>query len=92
MTHPTLPLYDPPHPQHDPPYLTQPHPCMTHLTPPRMTHPMPLVEFENSQMDMSGCVWVGESFLRNDKWQIKLLSEFISILHSTFYEWLKLKK
>ena len=25
---------------------------------------------------MAGCVWVGESFLKNDKWQIQLLSEF----------------
>ena len=48
--------------------------------------------FENSQMDMRQCVWVGEGFLKNDKWQIKLLSEFFSNSHSTFYEWLKLKK
>ena len=33
-----------------------------------------------------------ESFLRNDKSQIKLLSRFFSNLHSTFYKWLKLKK
>ena len=26
---------------------------------------------------MGGCVWVEESFLRNDKWQIKLLSQLI---------------
>ena len=32
--------------------------------------------FENSWMDMRGCVWAGESFLNHDKWQIKLLSEF----------------
>ena len=44
--------------------------------------------FENSQMDMRGCVWVGESFLSHDKWQIKLLSEFFPNSHSTFYEWL----
>ena len=25
-------------------------------------------------MDVRGCVWVGESFLSHDKWQIKLLS------------------
>ena len=24
--------------------------------------------------DMRGCVWVGQSLLRNDKWEIKLLS------------------
>ena len=41
---------------------------------------------------MRGCVWVEESFLWNDKWQIKILSEFISSSHSTFYKWLKLKK
>ena len=34
---------------------------------------------ENSQMNMRGCVWVGESFLSHDKWQIKLLSEFFPI-------------
>ena len=38
------------------------------------------------------CLWVGESFLRNDKWQIKILSELFSNSHSTFNEWLKLKK
>ena len=27
-------------------------------------------------MDTRGCVWVGETFLSHDKWQIKLLSEF----------------
>ena len=40
-------------------------------------------------MDMGGCVWIGESFLWNDKWQIKLLSELFSNSHSTFYEWFK---
>ena len=40
-------------------------------------------------MDMGGCVWIGESFLWNDKWQIKLLSELLSNSHSTFYEWFK---
>ena len=40
-------------------------------------------------MDMRGCVWVGESFLSHDKWQIKLLSEFFPNSHSTFYEWLQ---
>ena len=39
--------------------------------------------FEILQMDIGGCVWVGESFLRNDKWQIKLLSQFYPNLHST---------
>ena len=38
------------------------------------------------------CVWVGKSFLWNDKWQIKLLSELFSNSLSTFYNWLKLKK
>ena len=28
-----------------------------------------LYGFKSSQMDMRGCVWMGESFLRNDKWQ-----------------------
>ena len=42
--------------------------------------------FENSQMDMRGFIWVWESFFNNDKWQIKLLSEFLckftfNILH-----------
>ena len=40
--------------------------------------------FKNSQMDMRGCVWVGESFLSHDKWQIILLSEFFPNSHSTF--------
>ena len=31
---------------------------------------------ENSWMDIWGWVWVGESFLSHDKWEIKLLSEF----------------
>ena len=35
--------------------------------------------FKDSQMDMRGCVWVEESFLWNDKWQIKLLSQFFPI-------------
>ena len=47
---------------------------------------------KSSQIDMRGYVWVPESFLRNDKWQVKLLSEFFYNLHSTFYEWLKLEK
>ena len=44
--------------------------------------------FENSQMDMRGFVWVGESLLSLDKWWIILLSEFLCNSHSTFYEWL----
>ena len=36
--------------------------------------------------------WKHESFSSHDKWQIKLLSEFLCKSHSTFYEWLKLKK
>ena len=48
--------------------------------------------FENSQMVSRGCVWVGESFSSHDKWQIKLLSEFLYKSHSTIYEWFKLKK
>ena len=40
--------------------------------------------FENSWMDMRGCVWVGESFSSHDKWEIKLLSEFFPNSHSTF--------
>ena len=32
------------------------------------------------------CNEVGESFLNHDKWQIKLLSEFLCKSHSTFYE------
>ena len=39
--------------------------------------------FENSWMDTKGCVWVGESFLSHDKWQIKLVSEFFPNSHST---------
>ena len=34
----------------------------------------------------------GQSFLWNDKWQIKLLSELFSNALSIFHEWLKLKK
>ena len=48
--------------------------------------------FKNSWMHTRECLWVGESFLRNDKWQIKILSEFFSNSDSTFYKWLKLKK
>ena len=36
----------------------------------------------NSQMDIWGCVWVDESFLSHDKWQRKLLSDFLQF---TFY-------
>ena len=43
--------------------------------------------FKNSQMDMGGLVWVGESLLNLDKWWIILLSEFLCNSHSTFYEW-----
>ena len=39
-------------------------------------------------MDAREYVWVGESFFNNDKWQIKLLSEFLCNSHSTFYKWL----
>ena len=43
--------------------------------------------FENSQMDMREFIWVGESSLSHDKWQIKLLSEFLcnSLQHFTNY-------
>ena len=44
--------------------------------------------FKNSRMDMRGSVWVGESFSSHDKWQIKLLSEFLYKSHSIFNEWL----
>ena len=47
---------------------------------------------EYTWMDMRECVWVGKSFLWNDKWQIKLLSELFSNSLSTFNNWLKLKK
>ena len=40
--------------------------------------------FENSQMVLSGCVWVGESLLNHDKWQIKLLNEFFPIHNQHF--------
>ena len=30
-------------------------------------------------MDMRGFVWVGESLLNLDKWELKLLSEFFPI-------------
>ena len=33
--------------------------------------------FKNSQMDMRGCVWLGESFSSHDKWHIKLFSKFL---------------
>ena len=33
-----------------------------------------------------GYVWIGESLLRNVKWQIKLLSQFFSNSHSTFLQ------
>ena len=44
--------------------------------------------FKNSQKDKKGSVWIGESFSSHDKWQIKLLSEFLYNSHSTFNEWL----
>ena len=44
--------------------------------------------FKNSWIVLRGCVWVGESFLNHDKWQIILLSEFFPNSHSTYYEWL----
>ena len=40
----------------------------------------------NSQMDMRGCVWVEESFLSHDKWEIKnywAIFFTIHILHFT---------
>ena len=37
--------------------------------------------FENSWMDTRGCVWVGESFLNHDKWQIKLLKWIFFPIH-----------
>ena len=44
-------------------------------------------------MDMRQCVWVGDGFLKNDKWEIKLLSEYFSNSHiQPIYEFLKLKK
>ena len=39
-----------------------------------------------------GMCMSGEGFLKNDKRQINLLSEDFFKSHSTFYEWLKLKK
>ena len=45
--------------------------------------------FENSQMDRyDGICMSGGKFYTNDKWQIKLLSEFLCNSHSTFYKWL----
>ena len=41
--------------------------------------------FKNSWMDMRGCVWMRESFLRNDKWQHKIIEWIFSNLYSTFY-------
>ena len=35
-----------------------------------------------------GICMSGGKFFNNDKWQIKLLSEFLCNSHSTFYEWL----
>ena len=40
-----------------------------------------LYGFENSRMDTGGCVWVEKSYLRNDKWQIKLLSHLFFTIH-----------
>ena len=40
-----------------------------------------------SHMNGREYVWVRESFFNHDKWQIKLLSEFLCNSHSTFYEW-----
>ena len=34
----------------------------------------------NSQMDMRGCVWVGQRFLSHDRWQVKLLSDFLQFI------------
>ena len=48
--------------------------------------------FKNSQKVLRESVWAGESFLNHDKWHIKLLSEFFPNSHSTFYEWLQLRK
>ena len=42
----------------------------------------------NLWMDVMGCVWVGQTFLSHDEWQIKLLSEFFPNSPWTFYEWL----
>ena len=47
--------------------------------------------FKDSQMDTRACVWVGQSVLSHDKWQIELLSDFFPNSHSTFYEWLTQK-
>ena len=41
-----------------------------------------------SDMDGRESVWVREGFFKDDKWEIKLLSEFLCNSHSTFYEWL----
>ena len=37
--------------------------------------------FENSRMDTGWCVWVEKSNLKNDKWQIKLLSDLFFTIH-----------
>ena len=44
--------------------------------------------FENSQVGMKGFIWVGKSLLNLDKWEIKLLSEFLCNSNSTFCKWL----
>ena len=84
MTHHTLP----------PAWLTQPqhYPPTSHNPTPVWPTPPHFKSFENSQMDMRGCVWVVESFLSHDKWKIKLLSDFFYKSYFTFYKWLKLKK
>ena len=68
--------------------------CAIHIQPLWMTQTQKIITCRVSKIYKlcEGIVWVGETFLNHDKWQIKLLSESLCNSHSTFYEWLKLKK
>ena len=39
-----------------------------------------------SHMDGREFVWARESFFKDDKWEIKLLSEYLCNSHLTFYD------
>ena len=50
----------------------------------QMTQTQEIINHRVSKMDMRGCVCVGESFLTNNKLQIKLLSGFFLIYIQSF--------
>ena len=56
------------------------------------TQKIKLIGFQKVTNGYEGSVLVGESFLSHEKWQRKLLSDFLLQFIFTFYEWLKLKK